>query len=235
MYIVLRPNLLSMYRDESEAKLRNKFMLSEVRAVARLKDPKRHDRHVFGVFTPSRNFHMAAESGEETQEWVEKIRREARIYEAEEEMMLASPGGARSAYQGFERSMEEAYASPPSEDHNTGGAAGGEYSSSDVDVLHSGASFSLPRSRDMAQSYGSGRRPSHGDFYNGSFSDLSDTAGSAARLSALSLTWTEGRPSTSSALHNNGPTNSVYGGSAPTRASMVATSPPSQLSTVAFG
>jgi hypothetical protein len=62
---------------------------------------------MFGLFSPSRNYHLQASSEKEAQEWVELIRREARIEEEEEEMFLASPVAQHSADKSFERSMEE--------------------------------------------------------------------------------------------------------------------------------
>ncbi|KAK5079762.1 hypothetical protein LTR16_008568, partial [Cryomyces antarcticus] len=96
IYLVLRPNLLSIYKDKEETKLRHQINLSELTAVARQKDPKRKADHVFALFSPSRNFHLSATSDKEAQAWVEVIRREARIDEEEEEMTMASPGGTAS-------------------------------------------------------------------------------------------------------------------------------------------
>lgn len=60
---------------------------------------------MFGLFSPSRNYHLEAQSRKDASEWVELIRKEARIEEEEEEMMLASPGGtAIITHNGFERS-----------------------------------------------------------------------------------------------------------------------------------
>src|SRR6266513_3246627 len=94
--LVLRPNLLSISKDPPEGtKLRHQLPLSDLTAVARQKDPKRKAKHVFGLFSPARNFHIEAPSEEEAQEWVELIRREARIDEEEEEMILMSPTKSR--------------------------------------------------------------------------------------------------------------------------------------------
>lgn len=195
-----------MYRDESESRLRNQIKMTDVTAVARQKDPKKKERHVFGIFTPSRNYHFEASSDQEAHEWVESIRQEAKIYEAEEEMMLASPGGARSTFQGFGRPADTGV------DHTTDDHGGG-YSSSDVDALHPTLSSSLPRARSRGHSYLSARQPSileySGPEGRGSYSDLSEAGGPAARMSALSLSYPEGRPSTSSAFA--APANSVYG------------------------
>ncbi|KAI9837245.1 MAG: hypothetical protein M1819_000319 [Sarea resinae] len=104
-HLVLRPNLLNLYKDEKEEKLHKHIILSDVTAVAYLEDPKRRRDFIFGVFTPSRNYHFQAADKKQAQEWVELIRREARIDEEEQEMFLASPGGQNGSYQGFERDM----------------------------------------------------------------------------------------------------------------------------------
>ncbi|KAI9678640.1 MAG: hypothetical protein M1817_005697 [Caeruleum heppii] len=102
VFLVLRPNLLSIYPDEQEIKLHRQVNLSDLTAVAYLKKPKRE--HVFGIFSPSKNYHLQARSDDDAHDWVELIRREARIEEEEEEMFLRSPGGrTNGAYQGFER------------------------------------------------------------------------------------------------------------------------------------
>lgn len=87
----MRPKTLSIYRDENETKLRHQLYLSDLSAVAFLKDPKQKRDHVFGLFSPSRNYHLQAPTRQDAQEWVEIIRRETRIEEEEEEMLLASP------------------------------------------------------------------------------------------------------------------------------------------------
>ena len=79
MYLVLRPNLLSIYRNEQEIKLRQQISLSDLTAVARLKHWKHEN--VFGVFTFSRNYYLEAASEQDALSWVELIRREARIDE----------------------------------------------------------------------------------------------------------------------------------------------------------
>ncbi|ELR05230.1 hypothetical protein GMDG_01668 [Pseudogymnoascus destructans 20631-21] len=91
IYLVLRPTSISIYKDQEEAKLRHKILLSDLTAVAFLKDPKHKRHNVFGLFSPSRNYHLEALSKSDAAEWVDLIRREARIEEEEEEMFLASP------------------------------------------------------------------------------------------------------------------------------------------------
>ncbi|KAI9698677.1 MAG: hypothetical protein M1836_003787 [Candelina mexicana] len=93
IHLVLRPDLLSFYKNERESKLRHKIPLAELTAVAHLKDRKQKSGFVFGLFSPSRNYHLHVESKHDAKEWVDLIRREARIEQEEEQMFLASPGG----------------------------------------------------------------------------------------------------------------------------------------------
>ncbi|ESZ94572.1 hypothetical protein SBOR_5062 [Sclerotinia borealis F-4128] len=107
IFLVLRPNYLSIYKDQNEDKLRHKIHLSDLTAVAFLKDPKQKRRNVFGLFTPSRNYHLEATTKGDAEQWVDLIRKEARIdEEEEEEMLLASPSGnTTSTYPGFDQAM----------------------------------------------------------------------------------------------------------------------------------
>lgn len=98
IYLVYRPNTLSIYKDDQENKLRHKIYLSDLTAVTLLKDPKHKRENVFGLFSPSKNFHFQASNAREAQEWVDIIRRDARIEEEEEEMFLASPIGRRDSF-----------------------------------------------------------------------------------------------------------------------------------------
>ncbi|KAF4441508.1 hypothetical protein F53441_12021 [Fusarium austroafricanum] len=95
VYLVLRPNTLSLYKNESESRLRHQLYLSELTAVAELKDPKHKRENVFGLFSPSRNYHFQANSAQDAQEWMDLIRRDARIDEEEDEMFLANPHAAQ--------------------------------------------------------------------------------------------------------------------------------------------
>lgn len=81
-YLVLRPNLLSVYKDQDETELRASITLSDVTAVAPVKKSN-HD-HVFGVFSPSKNYHFAGLSAREAADWITIIRLEARTESAEE-------------------------------------------------------------------------------------------------------------------------------------------------------
>ncbi|KAL2181987.1 uncharacterized protein P884DRAFT_189742 [Thermothelomyces heterothallicus CBS 202.75] len=98
IYLVLRPNALSVYKSDKEEKLRRKIYLSDLTAVTLLKDPKNKRPNVFGLFSPSKNFHFQAPTAKDADEWVDLIRQEARIEEEEEELFLASPGARQSLY-----------------------------------------------------------------------------------------------------------------------------------------
>ncbi|KAK4106906.1 PH-domain-containing protein [Parathielavia hyrcaniae] len=91
IYIVLRPNTLFIYKSDKEEKLRRKVYLSDLTAVTLLKDPKNKRQNVFGLFSPSKNYHFQAPTLKDAEEWVSLIRQDARIEEEEEEMFLASP------------------------------------------------------------------------------------------------------------------------------------------------
>ena len=57
--------------------------------MAYLKDPKGRREHVFGLFSPERNFHFQAKDEKDCRAWVELIKREARI-DVEQGMVLGS-------------------------------------------------------------------------------------------------------------------------------------------------
>ncbi|KAJ5620621.1 hypothetical protein N7510_004605 [Penicillium lagena] len=82
-YIVLRPNLLSVYKDEETTRLRASITLSEVTAVAPVKATRSSRQHVFGVFTPSKNYRFEATSERDAEDWISRIRTETPIGEDE--------------------------------------------------------------------------------------------------------------------------------------------------------
>ncbi|ETN45088.1 uncharacterized protein HMPREF1541_09964 [Cyphellophora europaea CBS 101466] len=75
-YLVLRPNLLSIYGNADETDLRESIALSDITTVARVK--KSHHENVFGIFSPSKNYHFQSSSEQDTLDWVTQIRLEAR-------------------------------------------------------------------------------------------------------------------------------------------------------------
>ncbi|KAI1085857.1 PH domain-containing protein [Whalleya microplaca] len=98
VYLVLRPNTLSIYKSDKESKLRHVIYLSDLSAVTPLKDPKQKRHNLFGLFSPARNYHFEAPTPKDTQEWIDLIRKDARIEEEEEEMFLASPVVRRQSF-----------------------------------------------------------------------------------------------------------------------------------------
>jgi hypothetical protein len=83
VYLVLRPNLLSIYKNPDETNLRGSIALSDITAVARVR--KANQEHVFGVFSPSKNYHFKGISERDTADWISKIRLEARADELDME------------------------------------------------------------------------------------------------------------------------------------------------------
>lgn len=161
VYLVLRPHTLSIYKDRDETRLRHQIALNEITAVARQRDNSKKAKHVFGLFSPSRNYHLAALSDQDAQDWVELIRRESRIDEEEQEMILASPSGggkpSNNRNRSAERKTREQLLSSSSE----------------------GEGLTRPPSSMRPEDLHSARRPSHTFPYSGneqaSFSDYSDT------------------------------------------------------------
>ncbi|KAL8647845.1 MAG: hypothetical protein Q9226_006260 [Calogaya cf. arnoldii] len=90
LYLVLRPNLLSAYKTPSEDRLHKQISLSDLNAVALVRDRKGRREHLFGLYTPARNYHFQAKDEKDAKAWVELIRREARLDEEEEH--LCNPG-----------------------------------------------------------------------------------------------------------------------------------------------
>jgi len=168
IYLVLRPGTLSMYRDSEGTKLRHRITLSDLTAAARQKDPKNKDRKVFGLYSPSRNFHIETHNDKELASWVEVIRREARIdvEDEETEVGLMSPVVTRvGPVDSFSRLDIGSAGSSASEQENGPQAA--------------------MQAKDM---HSSKRRPSHtlvnySGNENASFSDFSDTGFQDSSLS----------------------------------------------------
>ena len=112
---MLRPNCLSIYKDKDETKLRHQINLSEITAVARQRDSKKKMDHVFGIFSPARNYHLGASTEREAQDWVDLIRAEARIDEDEGETVLMSPTPGKKTSPHLDRSRRDNLASSSSE------------------------------------------------------------------------------------------------------------------------
>ena len=91
---MLRPNLLSIYKDAGEVGFHGSVAASDLTAVARVRDPKDKRENVFGLFSPSKNYYMQADSAKEAQSWVDAIRKEARVEESEETFFTSAQENA---------------------------------------------------------------------------------------------------------------------------------------------
>ncbi|OBT75659.1 hypothetical protein VF21_05141 [Pseudogymnoascus sp. 05NY08] len=169
IYLVLRPTTISIYKDQDETKLRHKILLSDLTAVAFLKDPKHKRHNVFGLFSPSRNYHLEALSKPDAEEWVDLIRREARIEEEEEEMFLASPTtNTTHNYAGLDAEMRKRTAAAALRDvplETQRGSSSPEPSPARVRPVHPPAPLDPKTTRRASHFEYSGNEPaSHSDF-----------------------------------------------------------------------
>lgn len=79
-YLVLRPGLLSVYKDEKESELKLSITLSDVTAVTPVK--KSRTDHVVGIFSPSKNYHFASATAQDAADWISALRSEIRPADA---------------------------------------------------------------------------------------------------------------------------------------------------------
>ncbi|KAI4197483.1 MAG: hypothetical protein LQ346_002997 [Caloplaca aetnensis] len=114
LHLVLRPNLLSAYKTSSEERLHKQIRLSDLNAVAHMRDRKGRKEHLFCLYTPARSYHFQATSQEDAAEWVELIRREARIDEEEQghlDHKQAASDGSHDSQAYLDRGDRERFAS----------------------------------------------------------------------------------------------------------------------------
>lgn len=160
-----------MYKSPSEERLHKQITLSDLSAVAYLKDPKGKRQNVFGLFSPSRNFHFQADSPEDTRSWVELIKREARIDQEEQGMLCHSPTAL------------EAGSETHPWDHD-------RHASSSPEPFEAAPRIST--TRDGIRIPSAGRPSTHDLEYSGtehaSYSDLSDTPPTQSNFSSLTST-----------------------------------------------
>ncbi|KAL3423199.1 PH domain-containing protein [Phlyctema vagabunda] len=174
IYLVLRSNYLSIYKDQNEAKLRHKILLADLTTVAFLKDPKQKRQNVFGLFSPSRNYHLEAASHADAEQWVALIRQEARIEEEEEEMFLASPGAIPTGIShGLDHEMQRIEQNRLHDERV--GSSSPEPSELARPVRNQG--FNLQRLHSHTMDYSGNELASH--------SDMSDTEGTRARGASM--------------------------------------------------
>ncbi|KAF6222264.1 hypothetical protein HO133_001350 [Letharia lupina] len=105
-YLVLRPNLLSLYKSPTEERLLKQIRLNDLNTVGYLKDPKGRRQHLFGLFSPERSYHFQGRSDADAKAWVELIKREAPQLDEDEPVDLGSPTAHDShpdRHSGYER------------------------------------------------------------------------------------------------------------------------------------
>ncbi|KAH8705079.1 hypothetical protein BGW36DRAFT_413141 [Talaromyces proteolyticus] len=89
-YLVLRPNLLSVYKDEDEAKLLLSVTLTEVTAVAPVISSRPERNYTWRIFTPSKNYRFQSASEKEGEDWIGRIQAELHVDEEEEAIIAAT-------------------------------------------------------------------------------------------------------------------------------------------------
>lgn len=89
-HLVLRPNLLSVYKDEEATRLKLSITLSEVTAVAPFKSPRSKRDHLFAIYCASKNYRFQAASQKDAEDWIQRIRSETRLDEEEAALLALS-------------------------------------------------------------------------------------------------------------------------------------------------
>ncbi|KAL4802257.1 hypothetical protein BDV18DRAFT_147142 [Aspergillus unguis] len=102
-YLVLRPNLLSVYKDEDATRLRASISLSEVTAVAPIKSHRSSRQFIFAICTSSKNYRFQAQSDKDMNDWISRIRSESRINEDEEALVALSKKQGKQDLTGLNR------------------------------------------------------------------------------------------------------------------------------------
>lgn len=180
-FLVLRPNLLSIYRSEDESGLSASVTLSDVTAVAPVK--KTHTENVFGVFTPSKNYHFQGLSPRDTNDWIERVGNEARV-DTLDEVDLASPSPPRNRRENPSYDTTDEF----SGDDRVGG-------SEPLDTTHralqgqtgqSRASMNQRRTSHLNEYSGNEMTTSHSDFSDAPGGSLPKSKGSVPLTSILS-------------------------------------------------
>ncbi|OOQ89375.1 PH domain protein [Penicillium brasilianum] len=169
-YLVLRPNLLSVYKDEETTRLRVSISLSEVTAVAPVKSPRSNRKHVFGIFTPSKNYRFEALSERDAEDWITRIRGETPADEDEAAFLALSRKREPPAIQ--KQLIEDT-----TEHSDFEGASAGAGRASSPELGH------------RLFTSGRARKPPYTQDYSGneitSYSELSDNGGPPTRNSRL--------------------------------------------------
>ncbi|KAK6363283.1 hypothetical protein TWF730_000723 [Orbilia blumenaviensis] len=86
-WYVLRGSAISIYKDDNEKKLHRQIQLGDLTACAPLKSDKRP--HIFGLFSPTRNYHLQASNDAEMEEWVKLVREMTALEESDEPLVMS--------------------------------------------------------------------------------------------------------------------------------------------------
>jgi hypothetical protein len=178
--------------------LRHQIQLSDLTAVARQRDPKRKERHVFALFSPERNYHIEAPSETEAQQWVGMIRTQARIDEEEDGIIaLMSPTSERKSGMDSGFFGRSTTTNVPSNAHTAGETSASEVETAPIHIIKKSRSRSnvAPTPENnmrSAAAASAGRKSSLGMSYlsgaeQASYSDFSDAGGLFPAESTLSL------------------------------------------------
>ena len=171
-FLVLRPNLLSIYRHDDETGLKHQVDLSEVSTVALRSSPRGKQQHsgLFGLFTPARNYYFDAGQLEEARSWIDVIRKEACLEEDEIPNSSAIPS-SRDRHKGFDSIAAQPSSAIQAQDFDVSSSSGAGHHK-----------LSVERSRPIPIRLAPAASESGND--GGSYSDFSDTPfGSAISLS----------------------------------------------------
>ncbi|KAJ5747463.1 uncharacterized protein N7511_009159 [Penicillium nucicola] len=179
-YLVLRPNLLSVYKDEETTRLRVSIPLSEVTAVTPVKSARSTRKHVFGVFTPATNYRFEAPTQRDSEDWIQRIRAETPGNEDEQAFLALTNRHAPPAI--HKQLVDE------TTDHSDFDLAG-RASSPEPRYTRSSRSHapSLPYIQDYSGNEGNGNEASFSEFSDGSPPTRNSHLRSMPSIHSLSL------------------------------------------------
>lgn len=191
-YLVLRPNLLSVYKDEDEARLLLSITLSDVAAVAPVHSTRSTREHVWGIFSPSQNYRFQSLSEQDAKSWIDRIRSEVHTDE-EEEAIIAESKTKPWNPPGYTSDGEDHNAIMIPSEHSDIGEYEQTAMASSPDLIRTLSLGARGRNLPFAQDY------SGNDMTE--YSDLSDAPGSSSRQPQQGGP-VKGKGSTSSSGHD---------------------------------
>uniref|UniRef100_A0A093VQR2 Putative PH domain-containing protein PB16A4.02c n=1 Tax=Talaromyces marneffei PM1 TaxID=1077442 RepID=A0A093VQR2_TALMA len=172
-YLVLRPNLLSVYKDEDEARLLLAITLSDVAAVAPIHSARSHREHVWGIFSTSQNYRFQSMSEPDAKGWIDWIRSEVHIDEEEEAIVAQSKSTKHTGVPTGYTSDGEEHAGIIASEYSDIGETEQTMLSSSPELMRTSSLGHRGKGLPFAQDY------SGNDMTE--YSDLSDAPGSSSR------------------------------------------------------